>query len=136
MPLLPGNCCIFGATVFSTARIPPFEIAMGEAGIGLNEIERAARDRFAPDEAAMPKARSVFEELAPLLGEQPFFAGEAISLPDLLVAPQLAFFRMTPEWDVLSTTHSNLVAWLARMEARPSFKATTWERVSEMAQAA
>src|SRR6266478_4641386 len=50
MPLLPGNYCIFGATVFSTARIPPFEIAtpfeiaIGEAGIGLNEIERAAGD--------------------------------------------------------------------------------------------
>ena len=95
-PLLPGNYCIFGATVFSTARIPPFEIAVGEAGIGLNEIERAAGDGLTPDEAAMPKARSVFEELAPLLGEQPFFASEAISLADLLVAPQLAFFRMTP----------------------------------------
>jgi hypothetical protein len=44
MPLLPGNCCIFGATVFSTARIPPFEIAIGKAGVGLNEIERAAGD--------------------------------------------------------------------------------------------
>ena len=51
---------------------------------------------LAPDESAMPKARSVFAELARLLGEQPFFAGEAISLADLLVAPQLAFFRMTP----------------------------------------
>jgi hypothetical protein len=33
MPLLPGNYRIFGATVFSTARIPPFEIAIGKAGI-------------------------------------------------------------------------------------------------------
>ena len=44
MSLLPGNYCIFGAMVFSTARIRPFEIAIGEAGIGLNEIERAAGD--------------------------------------------------------------------------------------------
>jgi hypothetical protein len=44
MPLVPGNYCIFGATVFSTARIPPFEIAIGKAGVGLNEIERAAGD--------------------------------------------------------------------------------------------
>ena len=93
-----------------------------------------------PDEAviaaAMPQARAVFEELARLLGEQPYFAGDAVSLADLLVAPQIAFFTQTPEWSELGTPHANLVAWLARMEARPSMKATTWERVSEMAKAA
>jgi glutathione S-transferase len=93
-----------------------------------------------PDEAAieavMPKARTVFAELARLLGEQPYFAGEAVSLADLLVAPQIEFFTQTPEWAVLGAPHANLVAWLARMEARPSMKATTWERVSEMAKAA
>ena|SRR5258708_10986294 len=87
-------------------------------------------------EAAMPKARAVFEELARLLGGQPFFAGETISLADFIVAPQIAFFTLTPEWSALVAPHKNLVAWLARMEARPSFVATTWERVSEMAQAA
>jgi glutathione S-transferase len=93
-----------------------------------------------PDEAviaaAMPQARAVFEELARLLGEQPYFAGDAVSLADLLVAPQIGFFTQTPEWSVLGTPHANLVAWLAQMEARPSMKATTWERVSEMAKAA
>jgi glutathione S-transferase len=84
----------------------------------------------------MPKARTVFQELARLLGEQPYFAGEAVSLADLLVAPQIEFFTQTPEWAVLGAPHANLVAWLARMEARPSMKATTWERVSEMAKAA
>jgi glutathione S-transferase len=95
---------------------------------------------LAPDEAAianaMPKAHVVFAELARLLGEQSFFAGEGISLADLLVAPALDFFTGTPEWSVLGAPHANLVAWLARMEARPSMKATTWERVSEMAKAA
>jgi glutathione S-transferase len=37
---------------------------------------------------------------------------------------------------VLSAPHANMVAWLARMEARPSFQATTWDRVAEMAKAA
>ena len=60
----------------------------------------------------------------------------AVSLADLLVAPQIGFFTQTPEWAMLSAPHPNLVAWLARMEARPSMKATTWERVSEMAKAA
>ena len=95
---------------------------------------------LAPDEAAianaMPKAHVVFAELARLLGEQSFFAGEGISLADLLVAPALDFFTGTPEWSVLGAPHANLVAWLERMEARPSMKATTWERVSEMAKAA
>jgi glutathione S-transferase len=93
-----------------------------------------------PDEAAiaaaMPKARTVFTELARLLGEQPFFAGEAVSLADLMVAPAIGFFTETPEWAELGAPHANLVAWLARMEARPSMKATTWERVSDMAKAA
>jgi glutathione S-transferase len=93
-----------------------------------------------PDEAAievaMPKARTVFAELARLLGEQSFFAGEAISLADLLVAPAVAFFTATPEWAELGAPHANLAAWLKRMEARPSMMATTWERVSAMAKAA
>jgi glutathione S-transferase len=93
-----------------------------------------------PDEAviaaAMPQARAVFEELVRLLGGQPYFAGDEMSLADLLVAPQIGFFTQTPEWSELGTPHANLVAWLARMEARPSMKATTWERVSEMAKAA
>jgi glutathione S-transferase len=93
-----------------------------------------------PDEAAiaaaMPKARTVFNELARLLGEQPYFVGDEMSLADLMVAPAVAFFTATPEWAELGEPHPNLVAWLARMEARPSMKATTWERVSEMANAA
>ena len=87
-------------------------------------------------EAAMPKALTVFSELARLLGEHPFFAGEALSLADLLVAPGVAFFAAIPEWEELGAPHANLVAWLARMEARPSMKATTWELVSERAKAA
>ena len=53
-----------------------------------------------PDEAAiaaaMPKARTVFDTLAALLGEQAFFAGDRISLADLLVAPAISFFTATP----------------------------------------
>ncbi|SHL66291.1 glutathione S-transferase [Bradyrhizobium lablabi] len=95
---------------------------------------------LAPDEAAieaaMPRARTVFCELARLLGEQAFFAGETISLADLMVAPAIGFFAQTPEWTELGAPHQNLVAWLARMEDRRSMRATTWERVSEMAEAA
>jgi len=93
-----------------------------------------------PDEAAiaaaMPKAHTVFNELARQLGDSPFFVGHSISLADVLLAPQLDFLRQTPEWEPLTAQHANLRAWLDRMNARPSMTATTWERVTEMAKAA
>ncbi|MFY9953877.1 glutathione S-transferase family protein [Bradyrhizobium sp.] len=94
----------------------------------------------APDEAAiaaaMPKALTVFKELAHLLGDMPFFAGDTVSLADLMVAPAVEFFTLTPEWSDLGAPHANLAAWLERMQERPSMKTTTWERVSELAKAA
>ena len=111
------------------ANVIAFHRVVGPRLMGLQPDEAAI-------EAAMPKARTVFAELARLLGEQPYFTGDAVSLADLLIAPQLAFFTQTPEWSVLSAPHANLVTWLARMEARPSFQATTWDRVAEMAKAA
>jgi len=93
-----------------------------------------------PDEdaiaASMPKAHIVFSELSRLLGDEPFMAGHALSLADLHLAPQMAMMALTPEWTTLTASHRNLVAWLERMEARPSFVATTWERLMEHAQAA
>jgi glutathione S-transferase len=95
---------------------------------------------LAPDETAiqdaMPAAINVFAELARLLGEQPYFAGNEVSLADLLVAPGVEFFSDTPEWSVLGRPHGNLAAWLVRMQQRPSMKATTWERVAARSQAA
>jgi glutathione S-transferase len=94
----------------------------------------------APDEAAiaaaMPQAYVVFGEFAQLLGSQPCFAGDQLSLADLMGAPQLDFFAGTPEWAPLTANKPNLLAWLDRMNRRASMQATTWSRVSEMAQAA
>ena len=94
----------------------------------------------APDEeaikAAMPKARTVFNELARLLGDQSYFTGETVSLADLLLAPAVEFFSTIPEWTALGAPHANLGAWMTRMQQRPSMRATTWERVSELAKAA
>lgn len=90
-----------------------------------------------PDEdkiaAALPQGRLVFSVLAGLLGDQPFFAGGALTLADLQVAPQMAMLAQTPEWAELSGPHPNLAAWIARMEARPSFAATTWQRLKAAA---
>jgi glutathione S-transferase len=82
--------------------------------IGFHRVVGPRVMGLTPDEAAiaaaMPKAHAVFEELARLLGEQPYFAGDAVSLADLLVAPQIGFFTQTPEWSVLGAPHANLVA--------------------------
>jgi glutathione S-transferase len=87
-------------------------------------------------EAAMPKAKIVFNELARLLADNEYFCGEAISLADLMLAPAVEFFTLVPEWSALGAPHANLSAWVARMQARPSLQATTWERVAELARAA
>jgi glutathione S-transferase len=106
-----------------------FQRVVGPRLLGLTPDEAAIA-------AAMPKAQMVFEELARTLGEKPFLIGEALSLADLMIGPQVAFFTETPEWAALGAPRANLAAWIERMEARPSFQATTWERVAEMAQAA
>jgi glutathione S-transferase len=75
-------------------------------------------------------------ELSRLLGDNAYFAGAQISLADFHVAPQLDFLAMTPEWAALSAQAPNLTPWLRRVTERPSFEATTWERVEAMAKAA
>jgi glutathione S-transferase len=93
-----------------------------------------------PDEAviaaAVPRARSVIAALAAALGGQRHFAGDELSLADLLLAPQLDFMQQTPEWAPLAAGHANLQSWLDRMNARRSFAATTWTRVAALAQSA
>src|SRR5713226_3263901 len=138
--LTPGDCKA-AARMDQAMNVNDWYLFQGVANvIGFQRVVKPRLLGLAPDEAAieaaMPQAHAVFKELARLLGEQPYFAGDAVSLADLLIAPQLAFFTQTPEWSVLSAPHANLVAWLARMEARPSFQATTWDRVAEMAKAA
>lgn len=90
-----------------------------------------------PDEAAiaeaMPRAQAVFAELSRSLGDQAFFAGDSVTLADLMLAPQIDFFVETPEWTALTEGRENLVAWLQRIGARPSLTATTWEGVVAMA---
>jgi glutathione S-transferase len=84
---------------------------------------------------AMPKAHAVFEELSRLLGGRAYFAGDAVSLADLMVAPQLDFFALIPEWAPLTAQRTNLSTWLFRMNDRGSMKATTWERIAQLAAA-
>jgi glutathione S-transferase len=107
----------------------------------LRKPEHSARHPFGrvpadPQAAALPKAHAVFDEMSRLLGDRTYFVGEAVTLADLLLAPQLDFLRETPEWASLTANNPNLRAWLARMNERPSMIATTWERVAQLAKAA
>ena len=108
--------------------------------IGFHRVVGPRLMGLTPDEgaiaAAMPKAHAVCNELSRLLGMQPYFAGQSVTLADLLLAPQLDFLAQTPEWAQLSAGNRNLVDWLERLNARDSLKATTWERVADMAKAA
>lgn len=84
-------------------------------------------------EAAMPRAQAVFQTLSRQLGDQPFLVGEALTLADLMIAPQLDVLSLAPEWESLAAGRKNLAEWLDRMRARPSFRATTYERLSALA---
>jgi glutathione S-transferase len=108
--------------------------------IGFQRVVKPRLTGQPADEAAvahaMPRAHVVIDELSRLLGGHSYFAGESVSLADILVAPQLDFLKLTPEWPALTASAANLDSWLARMTARASFKATTWERIAALAQAA
>ncbi|MGN6462401.1 MAG: glutathione S-transferase family protein [Pseudolabrys sp.] len=108
--------------------------------IGFQRIVKPMLTGLPPDEAAIaaanPKAQLVFRELSLFLGENRWFAGEMFSLADIVIAAQLEFLSHTPEWPALIAGRDNLARWLARVSERPSFAATTWERLSARAQEA
>ena len=85
--------------------------------------------------ATMHKAHHVFAALSTELGKQLFFIGGSVSLADVQIACAMDMFAMTPEWGHLTANTSNLVAWLARLNVRPSFPATPWERITRFAEA-
>lgn len=89
-----------------------------------------------PDEtaiaAAMPKAHLVFGTLDRALASQDYFAGDAISLADMIVAPQVDIMSRLPEWQALTANTHALTAWHKRMVARLSLQRTSWERIETM----
>jgi glutathione S-transferase len=102
-------------------------------GIGFN---RVVRPKFgmpvveAEVAAALPMARTCVAALEDILGSKPFFAGESLSLADLMAFSHLDFCAESPEGREL-LGKSTLSAWLARMNQRPSAAHTTWERLEQ-----
>jgi glutathione S-transferase len=80
-------------------------------------------------EAAIPKAKVCLAELDRLIGDGPYVVGDQLTIADLMLAPQLDMFGMTPEAAELLAPYPRLKAWLGRMQERPSMHNTTWERL-------
>jgi glutathione S-transferase len=113
--LFQGFCAVVG-----------FQRVVGPTLLGLTPDEALI-------EATMPKGHEVFAELSRLLGSEPFFCGEALSLADILVAAQMDMLTGIPEWTVLTNGRANLAEWLERMNRLACMQATTWPKVTEMA---
>jgi glutathione S-transferase len=90
----------------------------------------------ATDEAniakALPQARICIAELEKLKGDADFMAGGGISIADLMLAPHLAIFALTPEGGEM-LSGSPLARWLERMRERRSWAATERERLAAAA---
>ena len=79
--------------------------------------------------AAVPAAAHVLSVIADLLGDQPYLTGDMLSLADLMLVPQIDFLPSFAEGKALLLGEPRLAAWLARMQARASMQATSWERL-------
>lgn len=94
------------------------------ATISFNRIVKPLLLNLPPDEeaiaAALPAARRCLAELEQLLAGQAYMAGDAVSLADLHLAPDMGYLLRTPEGQELIKPHGELAAWWARMAARNS----------------
>ncbi len=85
-----------------------------------------------PDEAviaaALPKAQICIDELERLKGGNAFMAGAEISIADLMLAPHLAYYAMTPEGAAM-LQGKTLATWLTRMGERRSMQATERDKL-------
>jgi glutathione S-transferase len=103
------------------------------AGIGFNRLIKPKFGMTADEDKvadALPMARTCIAALEEILGGADYFAGDAVSLADLAAIAHFDLFAQTPEAaDMMAG--SPLLGWMERMNARPSVKNTTWDRVAE-----
>jgi len=85
---------------------------------------------------AIPNARMCIGEISRLLDGHQWMVGEEISLADLLLASHLSMFAQASEGAKILQEHENLRSWLARIEARASMVATTWDKLLQRTAAA
>lgn len=104
------------------------------SGIGFNRIVKPIVG-LPVDEAAVaaavPQARTCIAALEALLEDKPYFAGDQVSLADLMAVAHLDMFPQTPEGAEIMAG-SPLLAWLDRMAERPSVARTTLRRMMNL----
>jgi glutathione S-transferase len=104
------------------------------AGIGFNRLI-APHFGFPVNEdavqAAMPLARTCLEALEDILGGQPYFAGEALSLADIMAVAHLEMVPWSKEGAEL-IAGSPLLAWLDRMNERPAVAKTGMRKMMSL----
>ncbi len=101
------------------------------SGIGFNRIVAPIFGIPVNEEAvkaAIPLARTCLKALEDLLGPQPYFAGNAVSLADLMAIAHLDMVPASPEGAEL-IAGSPLLAWIDRMAERPSVQKTGMRRM-------
>ena len=75
-------------------------------------------------QAALPQARLCLSEVARLMGNEPYLAGDRISLADLAAIPLFYYFSRLPEGESAFAENPTLKPWIRRMEERQSFQVT------------
>jgi glutathione S-transferase len=107
-------------------------------GIGWNRVVAPMLGLPVDDDAvkaAMAPGRVCLKALEDILGSKPYFAGDAVSLADLMAVAHLDFTTMSPEGNEL-LAGSPLLGWLERMAERPSVQNTTMQKIMGVPQAA
>jgi glutathione S-transferase len=73
---------------------------------------------------SLPKVRLCLGEIARLAGDQPFLAGESVTLADLMAITPLCYFKKFSEGTAQLAELPALAAWVNRMESRQSLQVT------------
>jgi glutathione S-transferase len=104
------------------------------SGIGFNRVIKPIIG-LPPDEAvvaaAVAPATTCVRALEEILGSKPYFAGDRVSLADLMAVAHLDFFPETPEGAQI-LAGSPLLAWLDRMAERPSVQKTAMRKLMNL----
>ena len=104
------------------------------AGIGWNRIVAPIFGVPVNEEAvtaAIPLARTSIKALEDILGDKPYFAGDQVSLADLMAVAHLEMVPFSPEGAEL-IAGSPLLAWLDRMNARPGVARTAMRKMMNL----
>jgi len=99
---------IIGGIVFNRVLAPRLGLPVDDAAVA----------------AALPRARLSVSEISRLMGDDPYLAGERVSLADLMAIPLFYYFGKLPEGEAPLAEHPNIRPWMRRMEERQSFQVT------------